>query len=145
MRYITIVLGLALINFVIWIAYDAYRYVDDLEFNNWSQTENTLYISLSRFGFALGLSMIMMPLLFGHFRVLIEFMSANFWSALARLTLACYLVHVIIIYVLFLGDFASYYYSIGNLVADSVVITVLAYFMSIPFCLAVEIPMMRLE
>jgi hypothetical protein len=50
-------------------------------------------------------------MLLGHFTLLIEFMSASFWVPLARLTLAAYLMHMVVMYTLFYGDKASYYYS----------------------------------
>ncbi len=86
-----------------------------------------------------------MPLLLGHFRVIIEFMAANFWAPLARLTLSAYLVHMLVIYSLFLSNKGSYYYSGANLVYDSIYIFVLSYLVAIPVSLVSESPTMALE
>lgn len=95
--------GLALLTFCIFIAYGAYKDIKN-DFENWSHTQNVMFIEWSHAGYSAGLAAVIMPILLGEFRVLIEFMNSEFWVPMARLSITAYMLHRAIIYIVFLND-----------------------------------------
>jgi len=92
-RYIVGFLGLALINIIIWVEYDTTKNPGSaMEFPNWTDEQNQTFIAFNRFVYGLGLTLILLPTLLGHFTWIIWIMSLEIWTPLARLTFCCYLV-----------------------------------------------------
>jgi hypothetical protein len=75
-RWIGGFIGVALINFCMFIQYTAYRDVDN-DFNNWSKSETAAFMSMDRILLCFGLSLILMPVIFGKFDLLAEFLCAR--------------------------------------------------------------------
>ena len=102
------IIGFAMINACIFLAYYDYRDIDD-DFRAFTHAENVSYISLCHFGFAWGLSCCMMPLLLGHFKVMIELMSSEFWVPLARLSFAALMFNRAVNWAVVLAKNRAYY------------------------------------
>ena len=69
-----------MVNFLFFSVYDTSRHYKDSAYPYWSQIENTLYIAFERFLFGLGISLIFLPLLLGHFTIISNFLSLYPWS-----------------------------------------------------------------
>ena len=63
-----------------------------------------MFLTWSHAGYSVGFAAVMMPIILGEFKVLIEFMNSEFWVPMARLSIIAYLLHTAIIYVYFLND-----------------------------------------
>jgi hypothetical protein len=63
-RWIGGLIGVALINFCIFIQYTAYKDVDN-DFDKWTRTETAIFMSVDRILLGLGLSLVIMPVIFG--------------------------------------------------------------------------------
>jgi hypothetical protein len=133
-RFTTMLVGFALTSVTVFIAFYAYRDIKD-DWNDWDSSKNVAYLSLAHFTFPLGFSLIIMPLLHGHFRVLLELMSADFFVIMGRMSMIAYLIHQQLVYVFYLTGQKSFYYSVLNNILNSIVLFVLIYGLSIPIWL----------
>ena len=143
-RYAAYGLGLFLVNFFIFIQYSAYKDVDH-NWSNWNHTETDLFIGFNRFFWAVGISLLLVPLLQGHNPVFIWFLSLNFWAPLARLTFCTYLIHLHLIFILYLSQNEAYWFNDLNITTSLMFVTVLSYAAAIPLTLCVESPFMAFE
>ena len=64
---------------------------------NWTQLENSVYITLSRIGFGLALAFILSMAILGKARIAKNVLSLPVFTPLSTLTFGAYLVHCIII------------------------------------------------
>jgi hypothetical protein len=67
-RYTGYCLGLFFINFFIFIQYSAYKDVDN-GWTNWSRADTAAFYGFSRPCWALGISMLFLPMLLGHWKL----------------------------------------------------------------------------
>ena len=92
-RYAGYFLGLFLINFFLFIQYDAYEDVDN-GWTKWNYAENVLWYAFNRTCWGLGISLLLLPMLLGQWKIAAWFLSLDIWTPLARLTFCTYLVHI---------------------------------------------------
>jgi hypothetical protein len=74
-RWFGFLFGLVLINLIIFGLYDTNKNPDDGHYSNWSQNKNIVFIAFERVTFGLGISMILLPMLLGHFKDITNFLS----------------------------------------------------------------------
>ena len=130
-----------LLSFIsIFIVIYAIYWVDDF-----NQLENSLYLSLSRLAWALSVAFLMLTFFFGYGGILRIFFCLRIWQPLAKLTFGAYLVHPIVMWLVYYNQWEyimftyrnMWYFYIGHLVI-SFSIAALLY-------LAVEKPTMNVE
>ncbi|CAG9326644.1 unnamed protein product [Blepharisma stoltei] len=92
---ISFCVGLAIILFLILIQRQLYR--DLTNSNVWTSGENAVFIGTCRLGFAIGLAMILLPLLLGRLRFIYKILTFRFWGYLAKISYAVYLCHMSVI------------------------------------------------
>jgi hypothetical protein len=92
-RYGMFFLGLCLINTFMFAQLDVYKHPGpDYEFEEWNEAQSSSFIAFERFGFGLGVMLVLMPLLLGHFSWIIEFMAYGPWSVFARISFCVYVI-----------------------------------------------------
>ena len=140
-RGFTFLFGLALVNIMIFVPYDLYKDPGiELEFDNWSQTTNESFIAFERFIYGLGLSMIFLPMLLGHFRLFSGFLSLYPWLILSKFMISTYLICLSIIQIVLTSQktvlrFYEYYN-----IRDTIFFFILSFFFSIPLVFLVHLP-----
>lgn len=145
-RYGTFLFGLCLINVMIFTQYDICKYPGKTyKYDHWSDEGNWIYLALQRFTYGLGLSIMFVPVLLGHFSWIINFMGMYVWSILARLTFVVYLIHLYIMTIAMLSKKTSDQYDLYNNIRDFVFYAVLSFICAIPIVLVVEMPAGNLE
>ena len=142
-RWFWIIFGIACYNSAIWLKYPAYREAT-LAWDNLTKDERIAYLSLNRFCFAWGLSCVLMPLYLGHFPVLREYMSSQFFVPLARLGLTALMLNMAVAQYLCLGDKIPYYFVGLNNVTGGVVCGVYTWVLALPAYLISQAPINQL-
>ena len=139
-------LGLGLINVLIFSQYDIYKHPGpEYKFDYWTKAGNYTFIALERAVWGLGLSMVFLPLILGHFQPIISFMSMHLWSILARFTFVMYLIHFyVIITVVKSQETVSMVYGY-TIIRDTIYFFILSLFFAIPIVLLIEMPAANLE
>ena len=144
-RVLTFITGLILINFLVFFQYKAIHHPgENNEFNYWSQTSSTCFLAFERFVYGLGISLIFLPLLLGHFTLISDFLSLYPWSILGRLTFSMYLINYNITEIYLLSQKDILAYNSYNTLKDSIVIFVLSAIFAVPLTLLIEIPSIKL-
>ena len=143
-RYAGYLLGLFFINFFIFIQFTAYRDVDN-GWTSWTRGEIAAFYGFSRPCWGLGISLLFLPMLLGHWKLVAWFLSLDIWTPLARLTFCTYLVHLNLGSIYFNSKNTAYWFDDLNITIDFFFITLTSYAAAIPLTLAVESPFMALE
>lgn len=87
-RYTMYVIGAGLFLLMIFIFYPINNHPD-----NFSQFFNVMFLTFSKALFVIGMSLLLLPAMMGHFTWLRKFLSLDFFTPLARLTFGAYMVH----------------------------------------------------
>lgn len=95
--------------------------------------------------YGLAISLIFLPLLLGHFRVLISFLSWEGWNPFAKLTYCCYLVHPMAMGALSLTKRGTIYVNDSEIALGFITFAVIGYIAAIPLTLLVESPILGIE
>mmetsp|Transcript_9249 Transcript_9249/g.9231 ORF Transcript_9249/g.9231 Transcript_9249/m.9231 type:complete len:157 (+) Transcript_9249:1244-1714(+) len=67
-RYIACFIGLALININIFVLYDTFKHPGKgLTYPHWTDSENVAFIAFNKVTFGLGITLVLLPALLGHF------------------------------------------------------------------------------
>ena len=77
----------------------------------WTRTQNSLFVSLSRPAFLIGLILCMLPMFLDRANMIKNFFSAVWWVPLSKLTYLCYLIFPVINAVMMSSMSASLYLS----------------------------------
>ena len=139
-RFLWYGLGLFLINFFIFVQYDAYKSDD-----HWSRSQNSAYFAFQRFAWGLGMNLFFLPLLMGHMSWFRPFLQSNWWMPLAKLVFGVYLTHMVIGQIYFMSQPVSFYWTQSALFVDAAFILVVTFLIVIPITLFVESPTINLE
>jgi len=143
-RHCSAVLGLALINFIMFIQLDSAKDASN-GWKKWTKADNILYLGFNRTLYALGLTMVLLPMLQGYYWLGIWFLSHPIWTPFARLTFCTYLVHISLIVSYYFSANEAYWLNDLNIVTDFLFIALISYAAAVPLTLAVESPFMALE
>jgi hypothetical protein len=76
------------------------------------------FLTLSRIGWAIGLSIIIITCFVGQRELINKFLSHSFFESLAKLTFGAYLWHSLVIFVNYLGREQPNHYTIANIVCN---------------------------
>jgi hypothetical protein len=144
LRYGGYLIGLFFINFFIFIQYTAYKDVDN-GWTSWNRSESAAFFAFNRTCWGLGISLLFLPMLLGHWKLVAWFLSLDIWTPLARLTFCTYLVHIHLAVVFFESRSDAYWFNDLNLAIDFFFVTLTSFAAAIPLTLAVESPFMAME
>ena len=138
--------GLLLINIIFFATYDLYNHTNiDLTYTHWNLLENVLYIAFENFVFTLGISLVLLPILLGHFRLFISIMSLYPWNILAKLSYAGYLVNYYLIIITYESQKTSLMLSNYENLKNIIYFFIMSLILSIPLFLFIESPASNLE
>ncbi|XP_072168489.1 nose resistant to fluoxetine protein 6-like [Diadema setosum] len=124
---------------VIYGLYDVYRGASTL-----SLAASVMYITFSRFIFALAVAWIIFSCHYGYGGVVNDFLSCRFWTPLSRLTYSTYLLHPVIQIVFAFCSATPIHWSIFNYIIWSAAFLSLSSFCALAMCLLVEFPFINL-
>ena len=145
-RILTFGTGLAVVNVMIFALYNTNEYPgENGEYHSWSHTQNYAYIALERTAYGAGLSMLFLPMLLGHFKPIVAFLSLYFWSILARFAFVIYLIHVFIIAIMVKSQKTVGMIYEYTVIRNTVYSFVLSLLFAIPIVLLVEMPAGNIE
>ena len=107
--------------------------------------ENVVYFMFSRFTWALGLALLVFICHNGYGWVVNSFLSMSFWVPLSRLTFTAYLVHPIVLTVIFSSAREPLHYSDVVMAVYAVSAVVLSYGAAMVVAAFVEFPLSNVE
>ena len=110
-----------------------------------SKFENVVYITFSRFGWGIGLALIVFACHNGYGWFINSFLSMKIWTPLSRMSYNAYLIHPVILTVVY-GQFQkTVHYSDITLAALALGCVTLSYGAATVICLLVEYPLGTIE
>eukprot|EP00164_Ancoracysta_twista_P000936 GFYU01001225.1.p1 GENE.GFYU01001225.1~~GFYU01001225.1.p1 ORF type:complete len:629 (+),score=138.60 GFYU01001225.1:88-1974(+) len=112
---------------------------------DWSKFENTFYLSFARSGWALGVSLLCLLCAFDRGFFVGRFLSAPFFTPLARLSFWAYLIHPLLMSVINCNKTQLYYYSAWNLSMWYCGYLLISFALALVLHLLVEKPLSNLE
>ncbi len=110
-----------------------------------SKAENVLYIGLSKFAWGLGLALIVFACHNGYGWFINSFLSMKMWTPLARMTYNAYLVHPIVLSVVYGQLQKSFHYTDVTISVFAVSFVVISYGIAAVVCVLVEFPLANIE
>lgn len=110
-----------------------------------SSTENVLYYMFSRFTWGVTLALVVFVCHNGYGGVINRFLSLPIWIPLSRMTFNVYLVHEMIMILLFSELRQTYYYTDATMCIHFISIVVLSYGAAAVISVFVEYPLSNLE
>jgi peptidoglycan/LPS O-acetylase OafA/YrhL len=147
-RWMIYLVALTIMSLCFYGDYENYHHTDVEDPNrssHWSKEQDLVYITFSRFGWAVGVSLLAYPMIVGYGKQLAAFLGHSLWLPFARLTYGAYLVHIILISALFQNLKHYVYYGSTVVTWAFVACAFFAYGVSFVFYLLVEKPMMNIE
>ena len=110
-----------------------------------SKAENVIYITFSRFTWSLGLALLVFACHYGYGGPINWFLSMKFWIPLSRISYNAYLIHPLILTVIFGSERKLIYYQDYNLAVYAIGIIVLSFGAATVVSVFVEFPIGNLE
>ncbi|CAG9323410.1 unnamed protein product [Blepharisma stoltei] len=140
-------IGYALINFIIFIQYDAFKNPGGMEltYPNWTDEENQAFIALHRVVFTFALASLLLPALLGHFSWMTRFLSSQIWTPFSRLTFCVFLLQQNMIEIAYRSQRAALWFDQFSGIKDLTWFFLFLFVCSIPFVMLVEIPAFEIE
>lgn len=137
--------GVALGFFTIFIltisqkeAYDAFAV--DLKEDDWGAAARGIFMTLLFLGNGLAISLIILPMLLGHFPFAYRFLGMNLWYPFSKVSYATYLIHGFVIVAFFSGRMLSFYVSWNSIVTSAVGLSALSFIFGYLYYLIMEGP-----
>ena len=113
--------------------------------HTFSLAENVIYFIFSRFVWAVGLALMMFACHNGYGWIVNDFLSMKVWIPLSRLTYTAYLVHPIVLTVIFTSTRDTFTYTDYTLAVYAVAMVVLSFGAAGVVAVFVEFPLSNLE
>ena len=132
--------GVALISLLVWLPAQVQNNP-----SNWSPWFHHVFMALNRFLFSIGLLLIVLPTLAGSKTVIRWILSAGFWTPLATLTFATYLIHVVVLLNYVYSEKSTYYFSHLNVLWEMVPFVLMSLFGALIIHLVIEAPVGKIE
>ena len=110
-----------------------------------TKAENIIYIMLSRFTWSLGLALLVFACHYGYGGPINWFLSMKFWIPLSRISYNAYLLHPLILTVIFGSKRKTTYYEDYNLAIYAIGVVVLSFGAAAVVSVFVEFPIGNLE
>ena len=143
---ISFAVGLSLITILIFSQLSTIKYPGDYsEYNSWSNAQNYVFIAFERPVYGLGLSMMILPMLLGHFRPLIRALSIYPWSVLARFSFAVFLIHTAIVQVIMKSQKTVMMADEYSNTRYTMYLLIVCMAFALPIVLLIEMPAVNLE
>ena len=111
----------------------------------WIQPIKVLFLATHRFIFALGFSMVLLPVILGHCKPLKSFLEARIFSPLAKISYSLFLFHYCFIYYFFYIQKSAYLVDDYHLISNSIFFIVIGNIAAVFITLMVEFPILDLE
>ena len=109
------------------------------------KAENVLYIGFGRFAWGVGLAIIVFACHNGYGWIINSFLSMKMWTPLARMTYNAYLIHPVVLSVVYGQMQKSFHYTDITISVFTVCFVVLSYGMAGVLCVLVEFPLATIE
>ena len=136
------IMGLFLINLIIWIVIDLQKAQD---IHVWNDTQHIFYLIFNRFTFVLGFVFVILPGLLTGKDVVYKILSFKAFTPLGRLTYCTYLVHLIIISRTTFGTEMSFYGTNESFIYVALVDTLISLFAGFVLSVVAEVPLLTIE
>lgn len=118
--------------------------MQQLNQNAWPQLIHSLYLSLGKIIFVMGLSMLILPSLLGVKSWVIFCMDTKFFNFIAKISFCTYLLHLLVIQWLINGRSVDYYYTTMSMHVIFVFICLISLILGFILVLMVEVPFAKL-
>ena len=128
--------------FCLSVVYGLYGTLHGHPFN---EAENVLYLTFSRLAWGIGLALVVFACHNGYGWVVNSFLSMGFWVPLSRLTFNAYLVHPIVLTVIYSSLRTEIYYTTITVSIYIVAAVVLSYAVAGVIAVCVEFPISNVE
>ncbi len=110
-----------------------------------TRAEHVIYITLSRFSWGVGLALLVFACHNGYGGLINKFLSLQLWTPLSRMTLNAYLVHPVIMFVVY-GQLQTIVHLTDiTMSIYAVAFVVLSYAVAAVVCVSVELPLGKIE
>lgn len=113
--------------------------------NSWSQFENDVYITIGKFIFVLGLSMMLLGWILDETSYVRQFLTMKVFNILGKLSFCAYLLHPTIINLVVFVSKAGYYFSHGNCFLSLISDVIITNIFSMIIYVLVEMSMANVE
>ena len=113
--------------------------------NPWSGAANAYFNGFSRQIFVTGLALILCPVFAGKGSLLRYLLAGHFWTPLARLSFAGYLIHLLIFEYYLWTQRTSFYWQHINVLHLYLGTVFFTFLFALPYSLLCEIPFMNIE
>lgn len=112
----------------------------------WPQSVHSLYQSLGKLLFVMGLSLTILPSLLGSLKSIIYFtMDTKLFNFIGKISFCTYLIHLIVLIVWVQSRTYDRYYTIVPVLAEFGGVLVLALFFGLVMTILVEMPFSKLQ
>eukprot|EP01112_Ceratiomyxa_fruticulosa_P004021 TRINITY_DN1435_c0_g1_i1.p1 TRINITY_DN1435_c0_g1~~TRINITY_DN1435_c0_g1_i1.p1 ORF type:complete len:687 (-),score=135.01 TRINITY_DN1435_c0_g1_i1:122-2182(-) len=147
LAWILMLTGAVLMSAVVYGPVSQFRSASELHppVSTWSQTDSWMYFTFSKFGWSLGVALLMYPFIKGYGGFVRRFLAAPFWDPLARLTYSAYLIHPMLMLSIYYSTGQFYDYTDTNFPVYFVGEMVMAFCMAVVVYLVLERPSVNLE
>lgn len=139
LRYIMYITSLAVILFLIFIPRT--RQVGQ----EWTQTEHSLYLSLSKLTFTLAVAVAILPATVGIKDIIVTMFDTRFFSIIAKISFWTYLIHYIVIMRNSYNLKQSEYFTFFEVFQQYLTDLVISLFLGFVLTMVVEAPFVKLE
>jgi peptidoglycan/LPS O-acetylase OafA/YrhL len=143
-KYICFGLGLLLIGFFIFVQSSAYEDWEN-HYHTWTETQNVLFLGIEHIGFALGVALVMLPLLFGELQSIWTLLAHPVWTPMARLTFSCFMGHYCLMTFVYSAENYGVVFNQLGFYTDWIYAAVMSWLLAFPLSLLVEVPFGYLE
>lgn len=140
-RYPAFVLGVGLIMLINFLPHQ----LDKNGLDDWTQNAKTTFMVFEHFIVALGISLVMIPMLFGKFRVLLGVLCWKYLAPLAKISFAVYIIHPIFIYINVFSRQQSFLYQDFMIVYSAIATTLLSFVLGGLLSITLESPILSIE
>ena len=110
-----------------------------------TKAENVIFMGVSKFAWGLGLALIVYACHSGYGWFVNSFLSMKIWTPLARMTYNAYLIHPVVLSVVYGQLQKSFHYTDITVAVFTVSFVVISYGLASVLCLVVEFPLATIE
>ena len=110
-----------------------------------TKAENVIYLTLSRFAWGLGLALLVFVCHNGYGGLVNAFLSMKFWIPLSRMTFTAYLVHPVVLFVMYSQLQTTIHFTDITIGIFIVSLAVFSYSIAAVLCVFVEFPLGSVE
>ena len=133
-------IGIGILSAMVWMI-DPVK----LDRNKWPNWLHKSYVTLDRFLFAIGLTLLVLPTLAGAKTLIRSILSARLWAPLATLSFGMYLVHEILIAWWQFSTRHTFYQNFIISIKDTAIFSVVSTFAALITYLIIEAPAANME